>query len=74
MLASAFRVPMKSPDDIAGIVELIEGGLCLAQDIVCIMGKTEGNGCVNDFTRGFSTYVLRDYISQSLDISPVEVE
>ena len=23
--------------------------------IVAIVGKTEGNGCVNDFTRGYAT-------------------
>jgi hypothetical protein len=51
---------MNSPDDISGVVELIETDRCRAQDVVCIVGKTEGNGCVNDFTRGFSTFVLPD--------------
>jgi cyanuric acid amidohydrolase len=55
MEAGVFRIPMKSPDDIGGVIELIDSSQCLAQDVVCIMGKTEGNGCVNDFTRGFST-------------------
>ena len=74
MEAKAFRTPMTSPDDISGVIDLIESGQCRAQDVVCIMGKTEGNGCVNDFTRGFSTYVLRDYFSQCLGIAPAEVE
>ncbi len=74
MEAKVFRVPMKAPDDISGVVALIESGQCRAQDVVCIMGKTEGNGCVNDFTRGFSTYVLRDYFARRLEMTPAEVE
>ena len=59
MRAQVFRVPMASPDDLSGVVELIDSGRCRAEDVVCIMGKTEGNGCVNDFARGFSNFVLR---------------
>lgn len=27
-------------------------------EVVCVMGKTEGNGCVNDFTRGYATQAV----------------
>lgn len=27
-------------------------------EVVCVLGKTEGNGCVNDFTRGFATMAI----------------
>ena len=27
-------------------------------EIMCILGKTEGNGCVNDFTRGYATSAI----------------
>jgi cyanuric acid amidohydrolase len=64
---------MASPDDISGVVELVESGLCRAEDVVCIMGKTEGNGCVNDFARGFSNFVLADYFGAVLGISRQEV-
>ncbi len=30
--------------------------------IVAILGKTEGNGCVNDFTRGFAVQTLKAYL------------
>lgn len=33
MEAGVFRVPMKSPDDISGVVELLESGQCHAQDM-----------------------------------------
>ena len=72
MRAEVFRVPMASPDDITGVVDLIEGGRCRPDEVVCVMGKTEGNGCVNDFSRGFSTYVLRDYFARCLNLSREE--
>ena len=72
MQAQVFRVPMASPDDISGVVELIDSGRCGAEDVVCIMGKTEGNGCVNDFARGFSNFVLADYFGRCLGISREE--
>ena len=28
-------------------------------DILCVLGKTEGNGCVNDFTRGYATSAIQ---------------
>ncbi|MFQ5913428.1 MAG: ring-opening amidohydrolase [Nitrospinota bacterium] len=73
MRAEVFRVAMASPDDVSGVIELIDSGRCKAEDIVCIMGKTEGNGCVNDFARGFSTYVLTDIFARRLGISRREV-
>ncbi|MEE8110524.1 MAG: ring-opening amidohydrolase [bacterium] len=73
MRAEVFRVPMRSPDDIRGVVDLIDSGQCRAEDVVCIMGKTEGNGCVNDFARGFSTFVLTDYFAGRLGISRRDV-
>ncbi|HJM41754.1 MAG TPA: ring-opening amidohydrolase, partial [Nitrospinota bacterium] len=72
MRAQVFRVPMASPDDLSGVVELIDSGRCRAEDVVCIMGKTEGNGCVNDFARGFSNFVLADYFGRRLGISREE--
>ena len=74
MQADLFRVAMDSPDDISGVAALIEGGKCRAEDVVGIMGKTEGNGCVNDFSRGFSNFVLLDYFSREMGKSREEVE
>ena len=38
-----------------GDLRLIDEGLISPREIVAILGKTEGNGCVNDFTRGYAT-------------------
>lgn len=47
-----FRIPTASPDDVSGLKNLIENGSVDPRDIIAVLGKTEGNGCVNDFTRG----------------------
>lgn len=53
-----FRIPTASPDDVSGLKNLIENGSVDPRDIIAVLGKTEGNGCVNDFTRGFATQSL----------------
>ncbi len=65
--AQAFRLPMAGPDDASGLVALIEGGSLDPAHIVAILGKTEGNGCVNDFTRGFAVMALRAALARWLD-------
>ena len=48
------RVPCSGPGDLRGVQALIDEGALVAADIVAVMGKTEGNGCVNDHTRDFA--------------------
>jgi cyanuric acid amidohydrolase len=61
---SVFKIPQSSPDDLSGLIDLVEvQQLFAAQDVVAIMGKTEGNGCVNDFTRGFAVATLKAFKS-----------
>lgn len=74
MEAKVFRVPMRAPDDVEGVAGLVESGRLRAEDVLCIMGKTEGNGCVNDFSRGFSNFVLSDYFAGKLGIPRREAE
>jgi cyanuric acid amidohydrolase len=52
--AQIFRVAANGPDDISGVEALFASGLS-AKDVVAVLGKTEGNGCVNDFSRGYAT-------------------
>nr|6BUM_A Chain A, Cyanuric acid amidohydrolase [Moorella thermoacetica ATCC 39073]6BUM_B Chain B, Cyanuric acid amidohydrolase [Moorella thermoacetica ATCC 39073]6BUM_C Chain C, Cyanuric acid amidohydrolase [Moorella thermoacetica ATCC 39073]6BUM_D Chain D, Cyanuric acid amidohydrolase [Moorella thermoacetica ATCC 39073]6BUN_A Chain A, Cyanuric acid amidohydrolase [Moorella thermoacetica ATCC 39073]6BUN_B Chain B, Cyanuric acid amidohydrolase [Moorella thermoacetica ATCC 39073]6BUN_C Chain C, Cyanu len=68
-----FRIPTASPDDISGLATLIDSGKINPAEIVAILGKTEGNGCVNDFTRGFATQSLAMYLAEKLGISREEV-
>ena len=67
------RVPMRDPGDASAVLRLIEDGLIAAHEIVAILGKTEGNGCVNDFTRGYATMALSAALAKPLRIAAEEV-
>src|SRR5882757_5982157 len=58
MQAKVFRLSMAHPGDLSGLEQLVVAGTIHAADIVAIIGKTEGNGGVNDFTRGYFTQTL----------------
>jgi len=68
MQAKVFKVPMDSPEDTRGIEKLIMDGAFDPKDVITIMGKTEGNGCVNDFTRGYTTLALKVLFSKLLGV------
>ncbi|RKP51953.1 ring-opening amidohydrolase [Pararobbsia silviterrae] len=53
------RIGTAGPDDIEGLRRAIDDGEIDPKGIVAILGKTEGNGCVNDFTRGYTSHVLK---------------
>src|ERR1700745_3048408 len=53
------RISAAGPDDVDGIENAITAGRIDPRGIVAIFGKTEGNGCVNDFTRGYATLALK---------------
>ena len=68
-----FRVPTAHPADTSGVLALIASGAVLATDIRAIFGKTEGNGCVNDFTRAYAVTALQHALAAPLGCSPAEV-
>lgn len=68
-----YRLPMSSPDDLSALTALLDNGSLDANDIIAVLAKTEGNGCVNDFTRGFTTLALKVLLSERLGISREEV-
>jgi len=68
MQAKVFKVPMMNPEDTSGIEKLINDGAFDPKDVITIMGKTEGNGCVNDFTRGYTKLALKVLFSRLLNV------
>ena len=68
-----FRVAMSHPGDTSGIDRLVAQGALAVPDIVAIFGKTEGNGCVNDFTRAFATEALKSCLARHLGTDPESV-
>ena len=63
--AYAHRLPMGAPDDVGALEAAFASGAIRARAVVAILGKTEGNGCVNDFSRGFATRALSDALRQA---------
>ncbi len=60
--AFVHRVAMRAPDDVSGLEAAIVAGAIDPESIVAIFGKTEGNGCVNDFSRGLALRALQDML------------
>ena len=58
--AYVHRISAKAPDDVSGLEAAISAGDINPSTIIAILGKTEGNGCVNDFTRGLASRALKD--------------
>jgi cyanuric acid amidohydrolase len=67
------RVLMRDPGDVSEILRLIEAGCLAPREIVAILGKTEGNGCVNDFTRGYATMAVSSALARHLEIAADEI-
>ncbi|RKP44989.1 ring-opening amidohydrolase [Pararobbsia silviterrae] len=67
------RIAMMSPGDTSGLAALIERGEVDPSTIVAVIGKTEGNGGANDFTRGFATQSFQLLIAARLGVSPEQV-
>jgi cyanuric acid amidohydrolase len=68
------RLRMNSPGDMSGLQRLIDDGTIAARDIVAILGKTEGNGGVNDFTREYASRSFAQTLAPHLGCTPAEVE
>lgn len=62
MKVKVFKIPQNAPDDLSFLEKWVQQGKLDLSQIVAILGKTEGNGCVNDFTRGFTTQTLKHYL------------
>ncbi|WP_458095625.1 ring-opening amidohydrolase [Roseomonas sp. WA12] len=59
------RLSMAHPGDVSALQGLIERGSLPASQIRAVIGKTEGNGGLNDFTRGYFTQSLMHLLSRA---------
>ncbi|MBU4610603.1 ring-opening amidohydrolase [Achromobacter sp. GG226] len=69
-----FTVACQGPGDLSGVQALIDEGRVKPADIVAVMGKTEGNGCVNDYTREYASTVWANFLAPHLGCTPAEAE
>ena len=68
------RIATSGPGDVSGLMALIDSGDLQASSILAILGKTEGNGGVNDFTREYAVAALRNALAPHLALAPRAVE
>jgi cyanuric acid amidohydrolase len=73
MKIGVHKVAMAAPNDVSELAALIADGTVDPSKIVALIGKTEGNGGANDFTRGFATLSYQLLLAPMLHITPDEV-
>ena len=73
MQIGVHKVAMAAPNDVSELAKLIDSGALKASEIVALIGKTEGNGGANDFTRGYATSSYQTLLAKHLGISLDEV-
>jgi barbiturase len=56
------KVPLHSVSDASELAKLIDDGVMAADRVVAIIGKTEGNGGVNDYTRIIADRAFREVL------------
>jgi len=74
MSVEVVRIATKGPGDVSGLMALIDAGKIEPASILAVLGKTEGNGGVNDFTREYAVAALREALAPHLKLAPRAVE
>ena len=64
--ALVHRISANAPDDVSGIAAAIASKQIDPTGVVAVLAKTEGNGLVNDFSRGHATLALSLLIQRHL--------
>src|SRR3954471_6188272 len=56
------KLPILTVSDASGLADLIDGGVVDADRVIAVIGKTEGNGGVNDYTRIIADRAFREVL------------
>jgi barbiturase len=68
------KVEITSVSDASGLATLIDDGVFAADEVIAVIGKTEGNGGVNDYTRILSDQAFRGVLMAKGSRSEAEVK
>src|SRR5919107_787306 len=68
------KVPILNVSDASGLADLIDEGVLDADRVVAVIGKTEGNGGINDYTRIIADRAFREVLVEKGSRSPDEVK
>jgi barbiturase len=64
MAIEVAKVELKSVQDASGLEAIIAKGQFAADEVIAVIGKTEGNGGVNDFTRILADQAFRRVLAK----------
>src|ERR1700689_4325492 len=64
MAIEVAKVELKTVQDASGLEACIKNGQFTADQVVAVIGKTEGNGGVNDFTRILADQAFRQTLKK----------
>jgi ring-opening amidohydrolase-like protein len=64
MAIEVAKVELRTVQDASGLAERIAAGQFSADEVIAVIGKTEGNGGVNDFTRLLADQAFRRVLIQ----------
>ncbi|AWS45285.1 MULTISPECIES: ring-opening amidohydrolase [Streptosporangium] len=67
------KVAIESVTDASGLTRLIDDGVIEAHRVLAVIGKTEGNGGVNDYTRILADRAFREVLAAKGHPSPESV-
>jgi len=56
------KIPLHSVSDASELAALLDGGVLDADRVIAVIGKTEGNGGVNDYTRIIADRAFREVL------------
>src|SRR5499427_6476709 len=64
MAIEVAKIELKTVQDASGLDECIAAGKFTADEVIAVIGKTEGNGGVNDFTRILADQAFRRVLTK----------
>jgi len=67
------KIPLNHVSDASGLEDLIDSGVIEADRVLAVIGKTEGNGGVNDYTRIIADRAFREVLLAKGSRSAAEV-
>jgi ring-opening amidohydrolase-like protein len=68
------KVPIAHVSDASGLADLLDQGVIEADRVIAVIGKTEGNGGVNDYTRILADRAFREVLVEKGSRSPEEAK
>ncbi len=74
MKISAYTFDTRGPGDVSGLRALLDAGAERAEDLLAVIGKCEGNGGRNDFTRELAMYALEHLVGPRIGVPPEKVQ